>query len=608
MKKITWIILLIFLITINFEKVKAQEMDYYLTCKEYNYNYYEKGSAQTINVERESFIYVTAVIDGNDSNYTLKSGKLTIRWDSNYMVLTPYEDNRVYTLLNSNFKDINISSVSQTKDRLTINFTANDNILNIKNKLMEFKFKVLSSAKVGLTKIYELDGEANITCQDANNNLINCGESKYSELSYNILSFNINTLSSIKIDGKEISGFNPNTNVYSLVVDTNKESINIEVTKEDIRSSVSGEIGTKKLDYGINTFNIVVTSESKIANSYTINVNRPDLRSGVNTLKTLKLSSGIINFKPDVNDYDVTVSNDVNNITITSSLEDLKAKYEVDYTKKEIELLEGINKIQIKVIAENGKVNIYTLNITRELSGNNTLRELKVNNEIIKLEQNVFNYELEVENEVTTVNIIALPTNEKSSCLIDQVDILEIGDNDIKISVTAPNGNKVSYNLNIYRKEILSSNSSLSDIKIEGYNLKFDKNTQYYYLKIKDEDTLNIDVIKEDESSKVEIEGNQNLINGAVIKINVIAEDSSITRYFINIEKNGKSNALLWIMITLFIVVIVTVIIILIMKRNDKKNNKKIEEVLDNKLESNEKVLKEVKKHDVTISSDDEKA
>ena len=41
-------------------------------------------------------------------------------------------------------------------------------------------------------------------------------------------------------------------------------------------------------------------------------------------------------------------------------------------------LNEGINKIEIKIIAENGSERTYTLNITRELSGNNTLKELKI--------------------------------------------------------------------------------------------------------------------------------------------------------------------------------------------------------------------------------------
>ena len=71
-----------------------------------------------------------------------------------------------------------------------------------------------------------------------------------------------NTLSSIKIDGKLIDNYNENTNTYNILVSGDKETINIEATKKDSKASVAGDLGTKKIQYGLNTFKIVVTSES----------------------------------------------------------------------------------------------------------------------------------------------------------------------------------------------------------------------------------------------------------------------------------------------------------------------------------------------------------
>ena len=602
MKRIKWLLVLTLLLVISVPKVYADGLEYYLTNKELNYNYYEKGNSPSTNIKRENTFNVFAVIDGNENNYTLKSGKVTIRWDNKNVELVKYDDGKVYSLANSDFKGIEVTAVDQLKDRLTITYIADDVIGNNKNKLMEFKFKVLDNAKVGVTKIYEMDGETSISCTDIDGNANKCADSLYSELNYNILSSEVNTLSNIKIDGNAVTGFNENTTIYNVVVDTNKQNINIEVTKKDSKASVSGDLGTKSLEYGTNTFTINVTSESGAKRTYSLNINRPDLRSTINTLKTLKLSTGIINFKPEITDYDVTVSNDVSKITITSSLTDSKAKYSEDYTKKEINLSEGINKIQITVIAENGDAKTYNINITRELSGNNTLKELKVNGNKVDLKNNEFYYEVEVENEIERVNIEAVATNEGANIEIDRINTLLIGDNDISIFVTAPNGNQVSYHLNVYRKELLSNDSKLKELSIKGYNLKYNRDTMYYYLTIKNEDTLEIKAIPEDDSAKVEIGGNHNLIDGSVIKITVRAEDNSVTRYFINIEKPGKSNILLWVILLLVIFIIFAVIFLLYPGRKSKKKKSDLEEKHEEPVKEEDNTLE---KENVVVTNEE---
>ena len=63
------------------------------------------------------------------------------------------------------------------------------------------------------------------------------------------------------------------------------EKIKIEAIKKDSRSTISGDIGEKKLTYGLNKFKVIVTSESGLPNTYNINVTREDGRSTDNTLK-----------------------------------------------------------------------------------------------------------------------------------------------------------------------------------------------------------------------------------------------------------------------------------------------------------------------------------
>ena len=586
--------ILAFILCLSFN-VKAENMGYYLSNSNQNYNY--DSASKEIMVKRGDYIYVTSVINHvSESELKLQKGRLTVRWDSNQLELASYGDN-FYSTSSSNFANLNITVDSKTDNKITLNYTADDTIINGINKLVEFKFHVLDNAKLGTFKIYEMDGEDSITCLGEGDISIPCGNSYYSELKYNIESSKVNTLSSLKIDGKVVDGFIETKKEYNVNIDEKTEKINIEAIEKDPKSSVSGDIGSRELKYGINTFNIDVTSESGVKNTYTINVTRIDGRSKNNTLKSLKTSSGITNYKSDIKEYNISVKNEIDTITIYATLADNKAKFKEDFTKKEIDLIEGINKVMITVIAENNDENTYTINITRELSSNNTLKELMVNNELIKLSKNEFLYNYKVGNEIENVTIDAVATDSKAKVDIAPFSSLQVGDNEIGIRVTAPNGEFVNYTLVVTREPKLSNNSKLKSIVIDGYKLSFNKDIEYYDLKIKEEDSLNIKVEQEDEKAEVNIEGNNNLINGSIIKINVKAEDGTYTRYFINIEKKKNSNLLLWIILLIILIAIILTVIIMLLKKNKKK---KIKVEKENDLEK-------VENDNITVENDDVK-
>ena len=572
MKKI-WYYLLIMFIVLTIGEVKADGLEYYLSTNNLNYNYYSNDANKIENIKRGDYIYVTAMINNssNISNYMLEKGKLILRWDEKVLELVDFDDGKNYNIKNSDYSTINVGDVKKTNNRLTIpNFTTTSIIQNGKSKLIEFKFHVLDNANAGLTKIYEMDGDGEIYCLNENESY-RCGESYRTDLQFNIQKSSVNKLSNIKIDNVLIEGFNENINNYNFSVDGSITKINIEVTKKDALSSISGEYGTKNLDYGVNTFKIDVTSESGAVNTYTLNINRVDTRSKINTLKSIKLSSGVITFKPEITEYTVNVLNEVTKIKIESTLTDNKSKYIKDYGNREAELIEGSNTFYIKVISESGLENTYTLNIIRALSSNNTLKELYVNDDKIKLSNDTYSYTYTVENDITNVTIRASAKDEKAYIKIEGESDLSVGDNDIGIYVTAPNGDVVRYSLNVIREKIVSSNSELDDIRIENYDLHFSKDQKYYSLKIKDENKLNITPVLEDDKSTFNIEGNNNLINGSIIKINVIAEDNSNTRYFITIEKNTSGSNIVIIIIVLLLLLLAGIITVVLLKIKRKK-------------------------------------
>ena len=186
--------------------------------------------------------------------------------------------------------------------------------------------------------------------------------SDYKETSINDSSANIritstvNTLSSLTVsNGTLTPTFNSNTLSYS--VSTDEDKIDITATKTNDKSSITGDVGTKNLKYGTNTFSIKVTSESGVVKTYNLTVTRNDNRDTDNSLKTLTLNEKEIKILDNVVDYTYDVDNSVNQVVIESTLNSEKSSFVTGYGPRTVKLNEGKNKIEIKVSAENETAN-----------------------------------------------------------------------------------------------------------------------------------------------------------------------------------------------------------------------------------------------------------
>ena len=625
-KNIYLIIVSLFILGISYN-VNADTVNYYLSTKDSNYNYIKKENVKELNVKRGDYINVAAIINSTNStnnSYQLDKGKLTIRWDEKYVELKEV-NGKYYDILGSDFENIQINSSNKESNKFVISeFTSNSLIKSDKNVLMVFKFQVLENASSGIGRIYQMDGEDSITyLSKTEDDKVLKSESLYSEIKFNVTKSSENRLSSIKVGGVDLEYFNPDTTEYDIEVDSDVDKIKIEAKTKDSRAKISGNYGEVKVDYGTNKYIINVIAEDEKRKTYTINVTRDDTRSEDNTLKTLTLSSGELNFSPNITEYNVNVENEINKITVTSSLNDIRSKYVEDYSNKEVELVEGSNRIVIKVISEKGEENTYTININRALSSNNSLKSLKINNEKIELKENEFTYNFIVENDVTDVVIDAVANDPKATVDLKEKYPLEIGDNEINITVIAASGDKASYILNITRKKLLSKDSLLKSLKVKNYDINFKQDIKLYNLKIDDNvEELEITAETEDENAKVEIEGNKYLTNGSIIKINVKAEDGTYTRYFINIEKGSTGISPVIIIIIIMLILLGTCLAILFIRKKKKENEifekldntnskeelneteerKSIEE--DNKEQTNEEASKNITENDSSPSDE----
>ena len=303
-----------------------------------------------------------------------------------------------------------------------------------------------------------------------------------------------------------------------------------------------------------------------------------------NNLSTLTIKNETITpkFQENITTYYVNTEN--NQVEIEAIPKDPSAKVEGDIGTHSLDY--GVNKFLIKVTSPRGHAKEYTIYITRKIkniSKNNdaTLKKLIINHHQITLEKNKYYYDLTLENKEESLNIEAIPNNSKAKAEIEKKDKLEVGNNEIKIIVTAEDGTKSTYLIHVTRKKKLSNDSTLKSIIIKNYVLSFSPKKYKYQLEIQEENKLDIQVISNNDLAKYKIIGNENLKNNSQIKIIVTAEDKTTTTYQINIKKEQEEltskllNADSKILpIITFIILISMILIIKIIKThvNKEKN------------------------------------
>ena len=393
---------------------------------------------------------------------------------------------------------------------------------------------------------------------------------------FKILSSN-NYLSSLTVSGIDFL-FNRNTTTYNL--ETTRDSVSINATVMDTNSNFKEGYGPRSvnLNYGKNTFQIIVVAQNGSTNTYTLNIERLDQRSGNNDLKELKVSEGTLSpsFNKNTLTYNVSVPHDVKSVAIEATKEVTSSTYVNGFGPRTIDLVDGLTTAQIKVKSETGIEKTYTLNITKsEKSSNNYLKAVKLSNATINFDKNVYEYKVNVLYNVLEMEIIAVPEDIKAKVEKQGNKALVIGENTFIVNVIAENGSVLTYKFIINRLEegrVLSSNNYLSELLISKYPIDFNKDLTNYNIKIEDESRLTISYNQEDPNATVLIEGNNALKNGSKIFIKVTSEDKQVRTYTINIEKDEFN--MYYIYIGAGILVVLLLLVFLLRKKLFKKKEK----------------------------------
>ncbi len=224
------------------------------------------------------------------------------------------------------------------------------------------------------------------------------------------------SLKKVTLNGKSIAIKN-DLYVYNVNVKYDVEDLKLEV----VPNSTYAEVTIKtELYFDLTDSNkaidFVVKSEMGTEKEYRIIVIRDDRPD--TSIKSIKLSNGIIELERSVYEYEVNVPYDVNEIKIEVEPNDSNATFNIE---KEDNLVVGENIVKINV--SNKEVSsTYTIKINRlENSDEATvnLKDLKIEDYDLSFKPSVNEYDLYFDEIPNRLKIKATPVNEKNAVIID---------------------------------------------------------------------------------------------------------------------------------------------------------------------------------------------
>ncbi|MCI8519633.1 MAG: cadherin-like beta sandwich domain-containing protein [Clostridia bacterium] len=333
-------------------------------------------------------------------------------------------------------------------------------------------------------------------------------------------------------------GFNRDTYEYSVVTNGSELDFKaLEPVDKNAKVFVSGNSFTKPGEYKV--IIVVTAPDKKTTSTYILTVTKK--QNNNNNLASLEVYGYEIapEFEKDTILYTLTVENNVQTVMVGAVPEEKTSKVE---GTGEINLQVGLNKVQVVVTSEAGSKRTYTIEITKKASSDNLIKELEINNgslnEEFRPEQN--NYTVNLPYSDTSLDLNIILNDPSGTYEVVGNENLKVGENEVKIIVTAEDGTKNTYTLIVNRARINSA--YLEELKANGYEIspEFNKYINKYTLKVNYETTsLNLRITPEDEAATYTVEGNADFkvgINNVIIT--VVSSLGDLTQvYEIEVER-----------------------------------------------------------------------
>ena len=213
-----------------------------------------------------------------------------------------------------------------------------------------------------------------------------------------------------------------------------------------------------------------------------------------------------------------------------------------------------------------------------EKSTNKNLSSLKVTPSGLtpEFDANTKQYTMTVGSNIDKLDIEAIAEDEKAKVEITGNEELKLGDNIIKIAVTAEDGTVRTYMITVTKEETVQF--GLSELSIEGITLTPEFSTGVYEYTAntdnKELKELNITTKASDEDAKIEIIGNSDFKEGENVITILVSQGEETVTYQIKlnivdtpVETPQENNNMIYYIGGAILAVIILVIIIVVVKK-----------------------------------------
>lgn len=190
-----------------------------------------------------------------------------------------------------------------------------------------------------------------------------------------------------------------------------------------------------------------------------------------------------------------------------------------------------------------------TIKMEAPKSANNNLASMSLSEGTLAFNKATTSYTVIVDNAITSVTISATAEDPKASVSGTGTKSLKVYSNTFNIVVTAENGSKKTYKVNVVRRDAdgnagaLSTNSNLSSLVVEGCSLDFSASVLEYRCEVDNlTTTVGVTAKTEDDKATVVIANVEPLAVGDnVITVTVTSESGTAKVYTVIVNRSNNA-------------------------------------------------------------------